>query len=53
MEQTPESAPESAPESVPNAFAKETIPIPWDSLILRVLARYEALIARKTKGDCP
>lgn len=33
--------------------AKETIPIPWDSLILRVLARYEALIARKTKGDCP
>ena len=32
--------------------ARETIPIPWDTLILQVLARYEALIARKAEGDC-
>ena len=30
--------------------AKETIPIPWDTLMTQVVARYEALIARKNKG---
>jgi len=30
--------------------ARETIPIPWDKLMTQVVARYEALMARKNKG---
>ncbi|HNW87027.1 MAG TPA: glycosyltransferase [Candidatus Limiplasma sp.] len=29
--------------------ARDTIPIPWDTLMLQVVARYEALIARKAR----
>ena len=31
--------------------AKESIPIPWEVLMQQVVARYEALIARKAQGD--
>lgn len=32
--------------------ARESIPIPWSRLMEQVVDRYQALIARKTKGGC-